>query len=203
MAAAQQSEPGSAEMAEAPVVDRSGFAWSRPDAGTPETEPAYRTFPKKIAPSLLAAGATFALIGGLGAWIRAVELRTVAGTLGPQQAGQIWGYSEPTGRAIAILAAVALVIAAATTSMNVLPRFALEAAALVLVGVLIARLISLNSRVSSITAAARGDLNANLTSFNAGFTWGAWLMLLALVFVFLGLVVGALRELDRIRGLPE
>jgi hypothetical protein len=190
-------------MAESPAVERtgSGFGWSKPDAGTPEAEPSYRTFPKKIAPSLVAAGAVLALTGGLGAWIRAVEVRNVS--LGAQPAGQIWGFSEPTGRAIAILAAVALVVAAATTFLDVLPRFALEAAALALGGVMIARLISLDSRAEAIAAGARSQLNPNLTSFNAGFTWGAWLMLLSVVLVFLGLVVGALRELDRIRGLPE
>jgi hypothetical protein len=186
-------------MTEAPAVERSGFAWSKPDAGAPEAGQQYRTFPRKIAPTLLGAGGVLALIGGLGAWIRAVEVKNAS--LGPQAVGTLWGYSEPTGRAIAILAAVAIVIAAASYFMDILPRFALEGAAAVLFAVMITRLITLNSRSSALAAAAKQ--NPHFLSFNAGFTWGAWLMLLAAVFVFLGLVVGALRELDLIRGLPE
>src|SRR5437763_2792506 len=174
MAAAQQSEPGSAGMAEAstaPVVERSGFAWSKPDAGTPEAEARYRTFPRKIAPTLVTAGAFLALIGGLGGWIRAVEVKNT--TLGPQTVGTLWRYSEPTGRAVATLAAVALVVAAAWYFMDILPRFALQGAAAVLFAVMVARLITVNSRSSALAAAAKQ--NPNFLSFNAGFTWGAWL----------------------------
>ena len=46
-------------------------------------------------------------------------------------------------------------------------------------------------------------LDSAFLSYNAGFAWGAWLLLFALVLVFLGLLVGGLRLLDLKRGLPE
>jgi len=82
-----------------------------------------------------------------------------------------------------------------------LPPFSMEAAAAVLFAVLIARLLTLNSQSSQLAAAAKQD--PRFLSYNAGFAWGAWLLLLALVLVFLGLLVGGLRLLDLKRGVPE
>ena len=186
-------------MAEAPVTERAGFGWSKPDVGAPEASEAYRTFPRKIPAILVSSGATLAFIGGLGAWIRATELKTETGT--PQVVGTLWGYAEPTGKAIAILAGVAVFIAIVAYLTKYLPAFSMEAAAAVLFAVLIARLITLNSQSSQLAAAARQD--PRFLAYNAGFAWGSWLMLLALVLVFLGLLVGGLRQLDLKRGLPE
>ena len=111
------------------------------------------------------------------------------------------GYAEPTGRAIAILAGVAVFIAIVGSFTEFLPRFSVEAAALVLFAVLLTRLLTLNSKSSQLATAAKQD--PSFLSYNAGFAWGAWLLLLALVFVFLGLLVGGLRELDLKRGLSE
>ncbi|MFN2544405.1 MAG: hypothetical protein ABR600_07530 [Actinomycetota bacterium] len=186
-------------MAEAPVTDRTGFAWSKPDFGSPERGETYRTFPLRTASILVASGGMLAVIGGLGTWLRAVELKSEG--LAPQPAGTLWGYTEPSGKAIAIFAAVTVFIAAVVLIRDVLPRFALEGSALALFAALLARLVSLNARTGSIVDAARQD--PNFLSYNAGFTWGAWLMLLAAVLVFLGLLVGALRQIDLMRGLTE
>jgi hypothetical protein len=184
-------------MAEAPLVQ--DIAWSDAERATPPRA-AYKTFPSKIAPALVGSGAAFALIGALGAWIRSVEVTsTSSGT--PQQVGVLWGYSDATGRSIAILAGVTLFIAAISHLTSYLPRLAQEGAALTLSIVLIVRLLTLNSRASDIATAAKS--NPNFQAFNAGFGWGAWLMLLGLVLVFLGFLVGALRELDLRRGLSE
>src|SRR5437773_9952493 len=109
--ARQASESGSAEMAEAPMVR--DIAWPEAEEGVAtHSQAEYRTLPRKISPALVAAGGAFALIGAFGAWIRMVQI-TGTGE-GSQQVGSVWGYSEPTGRAIAILAAVTVFIAAVT-----------------------------------------------------------------------------------------
>ena len=96
---------------------------------------------------------------------------------------------------------MAVFIAVIAYLTKFLPAFSMEAAAGVLFAVLIARLITLNSQSSQLAAAARQD--PRFLAYNAGFAWGSWLMLLALVLVFLGLLVGGLRQLDLKRGLPE
>jgi hypothetical protein len=186
-------------MTEAPVTEVRGFAWSRPDVATPERARSYRTFPAHLAPILIGSGAALAAIGALGAWIRAVELKTEG--LAPAQVGVVWGFNEPSGRAIAIFAGVTLVIAAVTSFTDFLPKLAAVGAGALLFGSLLARLLTLNSRADEIATAARA--NPNFLSFNAGFAWGAWLLMLAMVLVFLGLIVGVLRAIDLRRGLPE
>ena len=186
-------------MAEAPVTERTGFGWSKPGVGAPEASETYRTFPRRILAILVSTGGALAFIGGLGAWIRATEVRSEGVT--PQVVGTLWGYGEPTGKAIAILAGVAVFIAVIAYLTKYLPAFSMEAAAGVLFAVLIARLITLNSQSSQLAAAAKQD--PRFLSYNAGFAWGAWLLLLALVCVFLGLLVGGLRQLDLKRGLSE
>jgi len=186
-------------MAQAPVTERTGFGWSKAEVAAPDAEAEYRTFPRKTAPILLAAGGTLTFIGALGAWIRAVEVTSQSQS--PRAVGTMWGFSQPTGRGIAILAAMAVFIAVAGYFTAFLPRLAVEGTALVLFGVLLARLITLTSVSSALAAAAKQ--NPTFVSYNAGFGWGAWLMVLGLVLAFLGLLVGGLRELDLHRGLPE
>src|SRR5438270_3013909 len=125
-------------MAQAPVTERRGFAWSKPDVDASGQSAAYRTFTRRIAPLLVSSGGVLAFIGGLGAWIRATEVRSEGAT--PQLVGTLWGYSEPTGRAIAILASVAVFIAIVGAFTEFLPRFSVEAAALVLFAVSLTRL---------------------------------------------------------------
>src|SRR5437588_11920454 len=96
---AKQIEPGSAGMAEALVQDAS---WSEVERTASGEATEYRTFPRRIPPALTGAGGTFAFIGALGSWIRAVEVTSSTSTI--HQVGVAWGYSDSTGRAIAILA---------------------------------------------------------------------------------------------------
>jgi hypothetical protein len=182
-------------MAEAPI----DLAWPEAERATGEEQTEYRTFPRRIAPALVAAGGAFAFVGSLGSWIRAVEITN--STAGPHQVGVAWGYGDSTGRAIAIFAGVVVFIAAVSYLTDHLPKFAREGAALMLFGILVARLITLNARSAAVAETARND--PHFQAFNAGFGWGAWLMVLGMVLVFLGFLVGLLRELDLRRGLPE
>src|SRR5919109_270844 len=136
-------------MAEAPVIQQGGFALARPQSETSDSA-RYRTFPRKTAPTLAAAGGAIALIGSLGAWIRATQI--TSSTQGPQSVGTLWGFEEPSRRAR-----------------------------------------RRTSRSADMATAARQQ--PNFESFNAGFGWGAWLLLLATVLTFLSLLVGGLREL--------
>ena len=182
-------------MAEAFVQD---LSW--PDAehaASGETE--YHTFPRRIAPALVGAGGVFVFIGALGAWLRSMEV--TSSTSPAHVVGISYGYSDSTGRAIAILAAITVFIAAISYVTDHLPRYAPAAAALVLVAVLVVRLLTLNSRAAEAAALARS--NPSFQAFNAGFGWGAWLMVLGLVLTSLGLLVGVLREIDLRRGKPE
>src|SRR2546430_4511271 len=142
-------------MAEVPVTERRGFAWSKPDVGASGQAAVYRTFPHRIAPLLVSVGGVLAFIGGLGAWIRATEVRSEG--VAPQWVGMLWGYAEPTGRAIAILAGVAVFIAIVGSFTEFLPRFSVEAAALVLFAVSLTRLLTLNSKSSELATAAKQD----------------------------------------------
>ena len=139
-------------MAQAPVTEERDFAWSRPDVATPERAAGYRTFPAHIAPMLTATAATLAVVGALGAWIRVVEVKTEAE--GPLQIGLLWGYAEPSGKALAIFAVVTLVIAAVTYFTDILPKLAMVGAAALLFGCLLARVITLSSRAGAIADAA-------------------------------------------------
>jgi hypothetical protein len=184
-------------MAEAVVQD---VAWSEGERATGRGETEYRTFPRRIAPALVGGGAALAFIGALGSWIRAAEITSSANTT-PHTVGVAWGYGDSTGRAIAIYAGVVVFIALMSYFTAYLPRFAREGASLMLFGILVARLITLNSRTVATTNAARA--NPVFKTFTASFGWGAWLMLLAAVLVFLGFLVGLLREIDLRRGKPE
>jgi hypothetical protein len=186
-------------MAEAPVTNRSGFAWSKPDFAAPERANSYRTFPRHTAPILVAAGGLLAVIGSLGVWIRAVQVTNEG--LGAQPAGVLWGYTEPSGKAIAVFAGVTVFIAAVVLLTDILPRFALEGSGLALFAAVLARLVSLNARAGAVADTA--GQNPNFLSYNAGFGWGGWLLLLAAVLLFLGLVVGGLRQIDLMRGRSE
>ena len=106
-----------------------------------------------------------------------------------------------TGRALAVIAAITVFIAAVATFTKILPRYSLEAAGLALFAGLLTRIITLDSRSAGIAEAAKQ--NPNFLAYDAGFAWGAWCILLGLVLVFLGLAVGLLRVIDVRRGLPE
>jgi len=183
-------------MAEAFTQD---LSWPEAEDAASGEQTEYHTFPRRITPALVGAGGAFTFIGALGAWLRSLEVTSTGGS--PRLVGVAWGYSDSTGKAIAILAAVAVFIAAVSYFTDYLPRYAPAAAALVLVAVLIARLITLNSRAEA--AAALAKTNPSFQAFNARFGWGAWMMVLGLVLSFLGLLVGVLREIDLRRGKPE
>lgn len=184
-------------MAEAPIVQ--DHAWLDAESAASGEHTEYRTFPRRIPPALIGAGGAFAFIGALGSWIRATELTSSTATA--HTVGVAWGYADNTGRAIAILAGVAVFIAAVSYFTKYLPKYAREGAGLMLFAVLVARLITLNARTTEVANAAKA--NPSFQAFNASFGWGAWLMVLGMVLVFLGFLVGLLREIDLRRGKPE
>ena len=187
-------------MAEAPVVERQGFGpLARTEAARPAQRDVYTTFPRELAPSLAGAGGILALMGGLGTWILATE-QNAEGVL-PTPAASLQGLSEPSGRGIAVFGALVIFVAAVTYFTRFLPRLTLEVMSVLLSGVLLARLLALDSRASEMAEVARQRLG--FETYHAGFGWGAWTLLLALVLLMLAALVGGLRELDIRRGVAE
>jgi hypothetical protein len=186
-------------MAEAPVIQREGFkGWTRPDDTRSDTD-IYRTFSRRLAPGLAAAGGALAFIGGLGAWIQATQVRSEG--IPPQPVGTIYGSSEGAGAALALLGALVVFAAAVTIWTKLLPKLFVEVSALALMGAAIARLVTLKGRAADMAQAAQQ--NGAFTAYHAGFGWGAWLLLLAVVLLFLAALIGGLREVDLKRGRPE
>jgi hypothetical protein len=186
-------------MAEAPVIQREGFkGWTRQDDARPDAD-SYRTFPRRMAPGLAAAGGALTYLGGVGAWIQATQLQGAG--LQPQPAGTIYGFREGAGLALALLGL--LVIFAATVALvsKFLPKLFVELSALAVMGAGIARVITLKQRASDMAQAAQQ--NGSFDVYHAGFGWGAWLLLLGVVALFLAALVGILREVDLRRGKPE
>ena len=186
-------------MAEAPVIQREGFkGWTSPEDTRPDAE-TYRTFPRRLAPGLAAAGGGVAFIGGLGAWIQATQVRSEG--IPPQPVATVYGSSEGAGAALALLGALVVFAAAVTIWTKLLPKLFVELSALALMGAAIARVVTLKGRAADMAQAAQ--LSGTFTSYHAGFGWGAWLLLLSVVLLFLAALVGTLRELDIRRGKPE
>jgi hypothetical protein len=186
-------------MAEAPVIERQGFkAWTRSAAARPDPD-AYRTFPRTLAPGLAAAGGLLVFMGGLGTAIRATAVTSEA--LPPQPVGTLNGYSEGLGVAVALLGAAVVFVAAMTLWTRTLPRLTLEITALSAAMGTLGRLLELNRAADSLAASA--SQQPTFLSFHATFGWGAWSMLIGLVLLFLGALVGGLRELDLRRGKEE
>lgn len=173
---------------EAPTVERhqAERPWETAAAAS------YHTFPRKLAPALTAAGGLLAVLGGAGTWIRATSL--VPGGLSPEQVAVVAGYEQVAGRVLigagVIAVAGALAWLASDPPLRAIPALA----TVVIVVIAVAQLIALDGRAARMTEQAGAD--PQFASYHAAFGWGAWVLLLAAVTLFLGALVGLLREID-------
>jgi hypothetical protein len=158
----------------------------------------YRTFSRKLAPSLTALGGVLVLAGGLGQWVRATKLE--AEGLAIEEVGSVWGYEDWPGIGLAVLGALA-VAAAATWLMSLrvvklLPVFYTAA----IIGLVVWQLPLIDEEAARLATAAREQLD--FVTFHSGYGWGAWLMVTGSILLFLGCTAGILREVDVRRGVP-
>jgi hypothetical protein len=158
-----------------------------------ETRPAsYRTFPRALAPTLTATGGALAALAGAGTWIRATSLAARGGV--PETVTAVAGHAEPAGRAVIALGIITIVGALAWLASDPPLRTLPVLASLAVIGVAASQLVILDGRTARMVEEAGRD-PAFLT-FHAAFGWGAWMLLLASVVLFLGGLVGGLREAD-------
>lgn len=158
----------------------------------------YRTFSRKLAPSLNVVGGALAIAGGLGVWMRATEL-TQDG-LAPTEVALTMGYSEWPGVAIAALGGLTLL-----SSVLWLLRFRILKLLPLLYSVALAVLVGwqlprIDGDAASLAEQAREQID--FVAFHAGYGWGAWCMLAGAVLAVLGSLAGLLRELDVRKGIP-
>ena len=165
---------------------------------------AYQTFSPKIAPTLTAFGGLIAILGGLGAWVRAVVVETEG--IAPEEVVVSYGYDDPEGLTIAVLGGVALLTSALWLRRRpvakVIPSFFVKVipalVSLAIIGLVAWQLPLIDAEASEL--ASQAIQQANFVSYHAGLGWGAWCMVAAAVLLFLGTVIGILREIDLRRG---
>lgn len=166
-------------------------------APAPHASPTgYRTFSHKLAPGMTAFGGALALAGGLGQWVRATRVTTEGAAA--EQVATTWGYADWPGVAIAVLGALAL--ASAVTwlmSLRVIKLLPLIYSAGV-IGLVSWQLPLIDQEAARLATDARAEID--FVVFHAGYGWGAWLMLVGAVMLFLGSTAGVLREMDVRRG---
>ena len=165
---------------------------------------AYRTFSPKLAPGLTAAGGAFAILGGLGQWVRAT--RVVTEGMEPEVVNFSMGYQDPEGLTMAVFGAVALITSVfwlrQRPLFKVLPSLVLKLlptlASFAIIGLGAWELVLIDRSAQSL--AQNAIEQADFVSFHAGLGWGAWCLVVAAVLLFLGTFVGILREIDLKRG---
>ena len=160
----------------------------------------YRTFSRKLAPGLIAVGSAATLAGALGAWIRTSQVVTEG--LQEEQIGAVMGYESDWGRLMALVAGIALVSSLAWLWRNLWFKLLSLAATLSAIALSVWRLPIINDAAAALADQARTG-EVGFISYHAGFGWGAWLLVVGAVGLFLGMSVGILRELDVRRGVEE
>jgi hypothetical protein len=159
---------------------------------------AYRTFSRKLAPSLTAFGGVLVLAGGLGQWVRATKLE--AGALSIEQVAATWGYEDWPGVALGVLGALALASAATwLMSLRVVKLLPLVYT-VVIIGLVAWQLPLMDQEAARLATAAREELD--FVTFHSGYGWGAWFMVAGSILLFLGCTAGVLREVDVRKGVP-
>jgi hypothetical protein len=161
---------------------------------------AYKTFSPKLAPGLTAMGGALAIIGGLGAWVRATEVET-EGIAARQVAVQM-GYNDPEGVTIAVFGVIAIVTALLWVRrrpvFKAVPAFVVKliplASAVGIIALAGWQLPLMDQQAQALATQAIEE--ANFVNFHAGLGWGAWCLVVAGIVLFLGAVIGILRELD-------
>jgi uncharacterized membrane protein len=174
-----------------------------PDVVEEEAEPsplAYKTFSPKLAPGLTTIGGVLAILGGLGAWVRATEVQSEG--LAAQQVAVQMGYNDPEGVTIAVFGALAILTALfwlrRKPVFKVVPAFVLKLvpllSALGIIGLAVWQLPLIDRNAQALAAQAIQE--ANFVNYHAGLGWGAWCLVVSCVTLFLAVAIGILRELD-------
>lgn len=158
---------------------------------------AYRTFSRKLAPSMTALGGLAAVAGGLGAWVRATQV--VSEGLPEEQVAVEMGHASDVGIAIAILGGIATVSSILWFTRRLLPKLFPFLSALATCVLAAWQLPALGRRAGELADAARAG-EIDFVSFHAGLGWGAWLLVVACVLLVIGASAGALREVDVRKG---
>lgn len=148
--------------------------------------------PPRLAPALTMAGGLLMAIGGIGTWVRATNL-----PLGGTQPVETAVETGRSGAGGWILLGIGLLVAASGVAwlarrphLRALPA-AGSLVAIVLVSI---RLVLIDRRAAEMATGA--DQAQGIAELHSGFGWGAWLLVIAVVLLALGLLTGALRELD-------
>ncbi|MGH2723411.1 MAG: hypothetical protein ACRDI0_03950 [Actinomycetota bacterium] len=163
-------------------------------AADPDAAP--DSFSPKLAPSLTGLGGALTVLGALGMWLRETRV-TVEGGF-PEQVGRVLGASEPAGWALAALGMAVVMGSLTWRSPGLVPKVGVVLASAGSIGISAWWLMRLDDRAASMAAAASAD--PQFASYSATFGWGAWLLLVAITLLGLGVVAGLLRELDLRRG---
>lgn len=176
------------------ATDQRGQESSTPPARLTEARDAASrpAIPPRLAVGLTASGGLLVALGGLGTWIRATGVPT-GGTV-EEQVAAVAGRSESGGWILFAVGIAATIAAFAWTARAPRVRAVAAGVSLVVIGLAAIRLALVDGRAAELAseAASRPDLDA----FHAGFGWGAWLLLLAVVLLGLGVLAGALREIE-------
>jgi hypothetical protein len=183
-------------------------AWRAPpggvvgDAITAPTHAAgsYRTFSRKLAPSLTAVGGALVVIGGLGSWVRATQAPDEG--LPAEQVVNVMGNDHTIGWILAVFGVAAMLVSGLWLKKEERLVTVPLLTSVILIGCVAYRLKLLDRDAAALAAEARGGA-ADFFSFHAGFGWGAWLLLAACVLLGLGAFVGVLRRLDLATGIPD
>jgi hypothetical protein len=180
------------------ATDQRGKEPSTPPARLTEARDAESrpAIPPRLAPSLTAAGGLLLALGGLGTWIRAT--RVPAGGSVEEQVAAIAGRSESGGWILFAVGIAAAIAAFAWTAGAPRVRAAAGGISLVVIGLASIRLALIDGRAAELASQAASS--PDLDAFHAGFGWGAWLLLLAVVLLGLSVLVGALKEVERRRA---
>ncbi|MGH2812416.1 MAG: hypothetical protein ACRDI1_06860 [Actinomycetota bacterium] len=190
-------------MADVDVEQQAAGRWSELVTSVDTVSPLeYQSFSSRLPAALTATGGVLAILGGLGAWVRATE--TTGATV--EEVEVLMGHTSGLGWLIAGLGLVAMVSAFAWFGRQLLLKLVPIAASVAIGAVAVERLIALTGIYQRMISEASESLKRTAEAdsvFNAGFGWGAWFLMLALVPLLLGTLVGVLRELDLWKGIAR
>ena len=164
-----------------------------------ETPTGYRTFSRKLAPSLIGIGGVLAALGAVGTWVRASEV--VSESLPEEEVAAVMGHTSDWGRLLAALSAVVAIGSFVWLGKRLLPKLVSFLLSAGIIGIAVWRLLEID-RAAQAMAAQAGAGEIDFVSFHAGFGWGAWCLVAGCLALFLGVVVGILREIDVRKGMP-
>jgi hypothetical protein len=157
----------------------------------------YRGVSGKLPTGLTALGGALLIGGGLGLHLRVT--RVLAEGQPPVDVLRVFGASGRPGWIIAVAGAAAIASALAWRGRSLTWLPAPLAASALGIGLAIWRLRVLDQRAAALVA--RETPSPDFVSFQAGFGWGAWLLLVGAVLLGLGALAGILRTADVRRGL--